>query len=231
MIQPQISPAIYRLRPDFTALSITVVGALNAPSDAASAALLTAACKAANDEPWAQAHLEAWREAYRSFGAKPQRTPCSAEALRKRADRDGELPLVNAVVDLYNAVSLRYAVPVGGEDAARFEGDPALVVASGGEPFDTVQSGTPAVEHVDAGEVVWRDGRGVTCRRWNWRQGVRTRIAEDTQQMWFVLERLGPMPIDALHEAGEALIDGLRRLSPNLTASAMLLHREASASA
>ena len=64
--------------------------------------------------------------AFRAFGAKPQRTPCSAEALLKRAKRDGVIPSVNAVVDLYNAVSLRFAIPVGGEDAEPILGRPAL---------------------------------------------------------------------------------------------------------
>jgi DNA/RNA-binding domain of Phe-tRNA-synthetase-like protein len=50
------------------------------------------------------------------FGAKPQRTPCSAEALRKRVLKDGSMPAIDPIVDLYNAISLRYAIPVGGEN-------------------------------------------------------------------------------------------------------------------
>jgi DNA/RNA-binding domain of Phe-tRNA-synthetase-like protein len=213
---PSIAPEIFALRPDFAALSIVAEGVRNGPSDKASVAPLDAA-------PWADAHLDAWREAYRAFGAKPQRTPCSAEALRRRAARDCSLPTVNAVVDLYNAVSVRYAVPVGGEDADLYVGAPALVRAAGGEPFDTVQDGQPRIEPVDPGEVVWRDGLGVTCRRWNWRQGARTRIGPETTAMWFVLERLDPMPLDALRAAGEALVEGVRRLSPDARISTRLL--------
>jgi len=222
---PAISPTVFALRPDFTALSIVAENVRNSQSDAYSAGLLDAACAALDAAPWAEAHLEAWREAYRAFGAKPQRTPCSAEALRRRAARDGGLPTVNAVVDLYNAVSVRYAVPVGGEDAGVYAGAPSLVRAVGGEPFDTVQDGQPKVEPVEAGEVVWRDALGVTCRRWNWRQGVRTRIGPETTGMWFVLERLDPMPIDALRRAGAELIEGLKRLSPDVRTSTLLLAR------
>lgn len=224
MHSPVISPEIYAMRPDFAALSISVVGAQNAASDPWCTEQLRLACAVEGPE-WLEAHLEAWRDAYRAFGAKPQRTPCSVEALRKRALRDGILPPVNAVVDLYNAISLRYGLPIGGEDAPAYSGTPRLVVAGGMEPFDTTRSGESEVETVEAGEVVWCDDRGVTCRRWNWRQGVRTRITDESTAMWFVLERLEPMPISALLQAGEDLIAGLKRLAPSLEATMQLLQR------
>lgn len=222
MNPPVISPEIYTLRPDFAALSILVTGARNGPSDPYDAEQLRLVCEAKGPE-WAEAHLDAWRDAYRAFGAKPQRTPCSVEALRKRAQRDGILPPVNAVVDLYNAISLSYALPIGGEDAGAYAGTPRLVVAQGGETFDTAQNGEPKTEMIDPGEVIWRDDHGATCRRWNWRQGVRTRITDDSTAMWFILERLEPMPISALMRAGDDLIAGLKRLSPSLQASSLLL--------
>ncbi|MBN8944476.1 MAG: hypothetical protein J0H01_33520 [Rhizobiales bacterium] len=211
---PEISSAIFTLRPDFRALSIVARGMRNGPTDEATDERMREACADLGWASWGAAHLEAWREAYRGFGAKPQRTPCSAEALRKRVERDGGLAPISAVVDLYNALSLRYALPVGGENIAAYAGPPRLVRAAGGEPFETLRDGAAHLEGVDAGEVVWRDERGVTCRRWNWRQGARTRIEADTVDMWFVLERLDPMPLAALEEAGNALVRGLRRITP-----------------
>ncbi|MGD9508970.1 MAG: B3/4 domain-containing protein, partial [Geminicoccaceae bacterium] len=152
LFEPEIDPAIWRLRPDFAAFSITVRDGRNGPADAASAAMLAdAAAGLEGSAPWAAAHLEAWRAAYRAFGAKPQRTPSSAEALRKRA---GSLPAVNRLVDAYNGLSLRYAVPIGGEDLDAYVGRPRLTVATGGEPFATVRDGAPASEPVESGEVI-----------------------------------------------------------------------------
>lgn len=37
------------------------------------------------------------------------------------------MPALDPIVDLYNAVSLRYAVPVGGENIAAYQGLPRLV--------------------------------------------------------------------------------------------------------
>lgn len=216
-----IDAAIWTLRPDFVALSIVVRGGRNDVSGAATAA----ASPATPRPPWAEDHLAAWRDAYKAFGAKPQRTPCSAEALWRRVERDGALTPINAVVDLYNDLSVRYAVPVGGEDLSAYVGLPRLVRASGGEPFETLRDGQPAVEPVDPGEVIWRDEKGVTCRRWNWRQTPRTRLQIASTDMWFVLERLEPMPLEALVEAGAWLVTGLQRLSPAAQVTKQLIAR------
>jgi DNA/RNA-binding domain of Phe-tRNA-synthetase-like protein len=188
--------------------------------------LSVTASSPSNWPAWAEPHLEAWREAYRAFGAKPQRTPSSAEALIQRLRRDGSLPAINAVVDLYNLLSIRFAIPIGGENIDAYVSSPILTRAASGDVFDTTREGAPYEEVVPAGEVVWRDDRGVTCRRWNWRQGVRTRIDLSTTRMWFVLERLEPMPIEALHDAGRALASTLRMISPGATVSATRIGRE-----
>lgn len=217
---PIVDPAIWRLRPDFVALSLVVRGARNRASPDVVGLATEGTTPARPDvasleaPAWSAAHLDAWRQAYAAFGAKPQRTPCSAEALRKRVDREGALPRINAIVDLYNTLSVRFALPIGGEDLAAYRGTPRLVRATGEERFDTMRDGQAFSEVVDAGEVVWRDDVGVTCRRWNWRQSVRTRLEVDSTEMWFVLERLEPMPLAAVHEAADALVAGVLALAP-----------------
>lgn len=223
-VVPSIDPAVAQLAPGFRALSIVVQAAPITQACVAGEALAKACQIVANGGPaWAPAHLQAWADVFRQFGAKPQRTPCSAEALRKRVLRDGELPSIDPVVDLYNAISLEYAIPVGGENAEAYVGSPRLVVADGSEPFDTMKEGLPAHEFPDAGEVVWRDDQGVTCRRWNWRQGVRTRLDAQAQHMWFILESLPAMPLEALTEAGDKLIEGLQQMMPGAEIESMLI--------
>ncbi|MFS8931352.1 B3/4 domain-containing protein [Cupriavidus taiwanensis] len=213
VLMPSLDPAISVLAPSFKAISITVEAAGVANPRIGTDALDRASRSiAVAGAEWADDHLQEWAEVFRSFGAKPQRTPCSAEALRKRALRDGRLPSIDPVVDLYNAISIKYAVPVGGENLAAYVGVPKLTLADGTEPFDTMKDGAPAQESPEPGEVIWRDDEGVTCRRWNWRQGVRTRLSADATQMWFILESLSAMPLGALHEAGDRLAEGLQLL-------------------
>jgi DNA/RNA-binding domain of Phe-tRNA-synthetase-like protein len=126
-------------------------------------------------------------------------------------------------VDAYNAVSVEYALPIGGEDLDAYQGPARLVRATGDEPFDVIAGGEPAVEHPNAGEVVWRDDEGVTCRRWNWRQCARTRLTEDTKNALFLLERLDPYPIERLTEAGDRLSERLRAITPDVRIQSRLI--------
>lgn len=212
---PVIDSRISVIAPGFRAVSI-LVDAVSAERGELDPDILQSACAfvVAGGPVWAEAHLASWADAYQRFGAKPNRTPCSAQALRKRVLKDGNMPSINPVVDLYNAVSLRYAIPVGGENAEAYVGHPFLTLADGAEVFDTVMNGEAAIEHPEPGEVIWRDEVGVTCRRWNWRQGVRTRLENQHGRMWFVLESLDTMPQQALDDAASMLVDGLKALMP-----------------
>lgn len=224
LVTPSIDSRLADIAPGFRALSILVEAAPITQPEVAPAALAQACQQMLNDDvPWADAHLSNWDEVFKAFGAKPKRTPCSAAALRKRVLKDGSLPSLDPVVDIYNAVSIRYAIPVGGENLAAYSGAPRLTLADGSEPFDTFKEGQPVVEYPDAGEVIWRDDLGVTCRRWNWRQGVRTRLDSQAQSMWFILESLPSMPLEALEEAGEELVNHLQRLMPGATVQVQLL--------
>ncbi len=215
--QVRVDEAVLELRPDFAVLVMTAEGLVNGPGDQVSQAWLAdAAGKADAGDP----HVEAWREAYRAFGAKPQRTRPSVDALLRRADA---LPSINKVVDAYNAVSVEYALPIGGEDLDAYRGPARLVRAAGDEPFDVIAGGEPAVEHPNAGEVVWRDDAGVTCRRWNWRQCVRTRLTENTENGLFLLERLEPYPVERLAEAGDRLAERLREIAPDVRIESRLI--------
>jgi DNA/RNA-binding domain of Phe-tRNA-synthetase-like protein len=222
--QVSVDDAVRRLRPDFAAVALLVSGVRNQPTTAESDRWLADAEAAARAETGAgpHPHVRAWQEAYRAFGARPQRTPSSVEALWQRAVRGG-LPRVNWLVDLYNAVSVTCMLPVGGEDAACFVGPLRLVRATGQERFDTIKDGEPIVERPEPGEVVWADDGGVTCRRWNWRQGRRTRLTEHSTAVLFLLERLEPLPLAVVDEAVAQLVDRLRVRCPEATIERRLL--------
>ncbi|MGC5011146.1 B3/B4 domain-containing protein [Streptosporangium sp. DT93] len=212
-----MDPAVSALRPDFAVLLIGAGGLRNGPSDDASRAWLAEAAEKATES--GDPRIEAWREAYRAFGAKPQRTRPSVDALVRRTP----LPEINKAVDAYNAISVRHGLPIGGEDLARYEGTARLVRASGDEPFEVIEKGEPGIDHPEPGEVVWRDDRGVTCRRWNWRQCVRTRITEETVDALFILERLAPMSLEELRAAGDELAGLLEDVTPGIRVTSRLL--------
>ncbi|MBM7809126.1 DNA/RNA-binding domain of Phe-tRNA-synthetase-like protein [Geodermatophilus bullaregiensis] len=214
-----VDDAVSALRPDYRAVLVTADGLRGGPGDDVSERVLAAAEATARSRlggrrPEELPELAAWRDAYRAFGAKPQRTRPSAEALLRRLDPDG-LPRIDRITDVYNAVSVAHLLPLGGEDRAAYTGPPRLVRADGSEPFDTTAGGEPVVEHPEPGEVVWRDDTGVTCRRWNWRQCTRTRITTATTSALFVLDGLDPLTDDELLAAADALTEGLLALGPD----------------
>jgi DNA/RNA-binding domain of Phe-tRNA-synthetase-like protein len=218
---------VFALRPDYRALLLTAEDLRGGDSDAVSERILTSAEATARrlmdgGPPERLPHPAAWRDAYRAFGAKPQRTRPSVEALLRRLEPSG-LPRIDRITDVYNAVSIAHLLPIGGEDRIAYVGPPRLVRAEGSEPFDTTANGEPVIEHPEPGEVVWGDDAGVTCRRWNWRQGIRTRITADTSSAVFILDALDPLTDDAVHAAADALTDALRALSPDVVIDRRLL--------
>ena len=224
-----VDDAVLAVRPDYRAVLLTVGGLRGGPSDATSERILgdaeaTARRLLAGRRPEQLPQLAAWREAYRAFGAKPQRTRPSVEALLRRLDTGG-LPRIDRITDAYNAVSIAHLLPLGGEDRAAYLGPARLVRAEGSEAFDTTAGGEPVVEHPDIGEIVWRDDAGVTCRRWNWRQCARTRITTETRSAVFLLDALDPLTDDAVHAAADALTDALLALSPHAAVHRRVLGR------
>jgi len=222
----RIDAAVSALRPDYRALLLAGDGLVPSPSDDTSEDLLqqaeSTARQAIQQQPVDQLpHIAAWRAAYRAFGAKPQRTRNSVEALTRRAE--SVLPRVNRLTDIYNAISVLYQLPIGGEDLTRYHGAPRLIRASGSESFDTIANGAGVVEHPDAGEVVWCDDTGVTCRLWNWRQARRTQLSEHTTTALFILDALAPFTEEQLDAAADDLATHLSRLGPDVAIVRRLL--------
>ncbi|TDD38791.1 B3/B4 domain-containing protein [Saccharopolyspora elongata] len=222
-----VESSVFQLRPDYRAFLLLAEGLVPGESDAVSDQLLAdAELKVANEldgrRPEELDELAAWREAYRAFGAKPQRTRSSVEALVRRVD--GGLPRIDRITDTYNAISVAHLLPLGGEDVDKYVGPAQLVRATGEEEFETVAEGQPAVEHPKAGEVVWKDDAGVTCRRWNWRQSTRTHIGDRTVRALFILDGLLDVTSESdLIAAGGELQAALAGFSPEAQFSSHLL--------
>ncbi|HTO87401.1 MAG TPA: phenylalanine--tRNA ligase beta subunit-related protein [Thermoanaerobaculia bacterium] len=145
-----------------------------------------------------------WREAYRSFGAKPKEHRSSIESLVRRVLKGEAIPHVNRLVDIYNAVSLQTLLPAGAEDLDAMEGDLELTIASGEEPPVRLL-GEPEARPPRAGEVIYRDRAGVVCRRWNWKEADRTKLTERTRNAVAVVEGLPPIEPSAVAAAIEAI--------------------------
>jgi DNA/RNA-binding domain of Phe-tRNA-synthetase-like protein len=143
--------------------------------------------------------IVSWREAFRSFGAKPSKFRPSIEAMVRRVLRNEHLPSINALVDIGNVVSLRHVVPAGGHAIDVVDNDMELRLATGDELFTPLDS--DQVEHPVPGEVIFVEGKVVLTRRWTWRQGRHTLVAPNTTAVEYNVDGLPPVPISVVENA------------------------------
>lgn len=146
--------------------------------------------------------IRTWRDAFQKFKTK-KGARCSIEAMLKRISKGNSIGTINPLVDIYNGISLKYGVPVGGEDIDKFDGDNRLTVAEGGEEFVTY--GSDKSEPPYEGEVVYKDNAGAICRCFNWRESVRTMLSEETTNAFMCIETVAGEKGEVLDAALEEL--------------------------
>ncbi len=143
-----------------------------------------------------------WREVLSKF-KKKKGARSSIEALLKRVSQGKVFNPINPLVDIYNSVSLEYAVPCGGEDLDKIAGQMHLGVASGNEDFYPL--GAEKSDPPRAGEVIYYDENGAVCRSLNWRDGKRTMLTEDTTNAILIMEAVTADQKDRAEQVIQAL--------------------------
>lgn len=213
------APSFWELFPDAVIGVLAVQGINEAarltPGQAAEVETLLKSANAA-----ALAHLEegvplsqsrpvaVWREAYQKFPTR-KGARCSIEALLKRVSKGEGVGTIAPTVDITNAISLKYALPIGAEDMDAFDGDLHLGVMAGGEDFLPIGAGEP--DPPRPGELAYYDASGVVCRCWNWRDGQRTAVKDTTTSEFIAMECVDPARVDALRAALDELAGLLER--------------------
>lgn len=132
--------------------------------------------------------IQAWRRGFGQLGLKPTQYRCAAESLLRRLRKEGTLPRIHPVVDLCNAVSAAYAIPVAALDLDRITLPLEVRYATGNERY-LAFSGD--IEHPAAGEVVFADAaEQAHARRWTNRQSAESAMRAETVRVLIVAEAL-----------------------------------------
>jgi DNA/RNA-binding domain of Phe-tRNA-synthetase-like protein len=132
--------------------------------------------------------IQAWRRAFAAMGLKPTQYRCAAESLLRRFRKEGSLPRLHPLVDLCNAVSLAFAIPVAVLDVAEIAWPLEVRYAAGDEDYLTFGGET---EHPAPGEVIFADHAGQAhARRWTNRQSGRSAVRATTSTVLIVAEAL-----------------------------------------
>lgn len=142
--------------------------------------------------------IRTYRQAYQKFKTK-KGARSSIEALLKRSTSDRPVTTISPLVDIYNAASLRFGLPCGAEDLDRFVGNLQLTITEGGDEFYLIgdENNNPTLP----GEVCYKDDKGAVCRCFNWRDGERTMITDETKNAFLVMELVNSDRVEDLENA------------------------------
>jgi DNA/RNA-binding domain of Phe-tRNA-synthetase-like protein len=166
-------------------------------------------------------NIATWREAYRKFGAKPKDYPSSVENLTRRVLNGATIGHINNLVSLYNTISLRHILPVGGEDLDKIVGEVVLTRAGNDEPA-VLLLGEKEERAPHAGEIIYKDEVGAICRRWNWKEADRTKLTQETRNAFLVIETLPPVTRDTVETAIRELADLVKQYCGGTISTAFL---------
>lgn len=151
-----------------------------------------------------------YREAFTVLGFNPNKFMCSVEALCKRVIKGSAMPCINPVVDLGNAVSLKYILPIGAHDIGKLDGDLEVRIAEDGDSF--LPFGETERERPDSGELVYASGHIVKTRRWIWRQSEDGKIDGASTDIVFPIDGFRDRNCERVAAAGADLARLLREL-------------------
>jgi DNA/RNA-binding domain of Phe-tRNA-synthetase-like protein len=192
-----IQKELFDILPDLTIGVVVVRGLNNTRPSEEIEDLLTRAVEETErnfitDKAQDHPRIKPWRGAFSKLGISGSKFPSSVESMARRILKGDPIPRINPLVDLYNSVSIRFLVPMGGHDLDTFEGNVHLRFAEGWEPFTPMGGGETTT--VPKGELVYRDDREVLTRNWVWRQCEKDKATERTVNIF--------IPIDVLGEVG-----------------------------
>ena len=131
-------------------------------------------------------YIKCYREAFQKLNINPNKFMCSIEALLTRISKKKGMPEINAVVDLVNAVSIKYKLPMGAHDLDSMKEDFYIRYSVNGDIF--LPFGETNTEEVDNNELVYVTSNDVRTRRWIWRQSEHGKIIETSSNIIFPID-------------------------------------------
>lgn len=132
--------------------------------------------------------IQAWRRAFSRMGLKPTQYRCASESLLRRFKREQSLPQIHPLVDLCNAISMAFAIPVAILDVSHVSEGIDVRYATGRERYETFAGD---IEHPAVNEVIFADAAGhAHARRWTNRQSASSAVRDTTDAVLIVAEAM-----------------------------------------
>jgi DNA/RNA-binding domain of Phe-tRNA-synthetase-like protein len=154
------------------------------------------------------AEILPYREAFTQLGINPNKFMSSIEAMATRVSKGKGFPTINPAVDLGNAISLKYLLPLGAHDLDSAQGDIAVRFSQTGDRF--IPFGEEAEEILEAGELIYSVGERVKTRRWIWRQSEQGKVTAVSRNIFFPIDGFRDRNYHSLMAARDELAERLQ---------------------
>ena len=154
--------------------------------------------------------IQPYREAFVRLGINPNKFPSSIEAMAARIEKRKGFPGINPVVDLGNAISLKYLVPLGAHDVDSAAGDIQVRYSEQGDRF--LPFGESQEELLDRGELIYSVGDRVKTRRWIWRQSEEGKVTDASRNIFFPIDGFADQNRSSVLAARDELAQLLQRI-------------------
>ncbi len=192
-----IDQAIFSQVPYYMRALVVVTDLQNGPSTEVVVEKLKAAEKNIADTftqetLLADPRLTTWQEHFRKFGMNPRDFRPAHDAMSRRAVQGKSLPNINTAVDIGNAASLKYLMPIGVHPLDAVKSELSLRLATGSETFTAF--GSETVESPAAGEVILAEGNDVFTRCWVWRQAQMSITLPESKTLVVNIDALTDLP-------------------------------------
>ncbi|MDV8111894.1 phenylalanine--tRNA ligase beta subunit-related protein [Clostridium thiosulfatireducens] len=151
-----------------------------------------------------------YRDAFKELGINPNKFMSSIEAMLTRTSKGKGLPNISPIVDLGNAVSLKYMVPLGAHDIDTLDGDIEVRFSKEGDSF--IPLGTEETEILEDGELIYSAGDNVRTRRWIWRQSEQGKITNESKNIFFPIDGFTNKNYDSVMSARDELASLLKEV-------------------
>lgn len=148
-------------------------------------------------------YIKCYRDAFQKLNINPNKFMCSIEALLTRISKKKGMPEINSVVDLVNAVSIKYKLPMGAHDLDSMNEDFYIRYSTDNDIF--LPFGETDTENMESNELVYASSNDIRTRRWIWRQSEHGKIIESSKNIIFPIDAFVGINDDKAINAREEL--------------------------
>ena len=148
--------------------------------------------------------LEGFNVLHDRSGVKRRKNIPASQNLIKLLVKHGGMPFINQAVDIYNIISLESKLALGAHDIDKTDGNVTLRFTNGTEKFQPIGQDEPGLSNLN--EYSYCDDSNAVLCRLEVRQVEKTKVTEDSRNIFYIVQGNSETPDGLLHETAERIV-------------------------